>query len=155
MFVSSSIVASRIFALFVVKSTRLGGVAGGEPILAMPGFWELLLQPPLPKYLFVATGELSWGIRATVGTTAQLWISGASAGTSCPSSPSVSVNKQLGLTSWRYFDFDLEVEGWQIWHDGAIEVRRSNCDDIVLYTENVDSLRSSNQSLRPPGKRLD
>ena len=49
MFFSSSIVASRIFALFVVKSTRLGGVAGVEPILAMPGFWELFVRQPLPN----------------------------------------------------------------------------------------------------------
>jgi len=130
-----------------------GRVAGRYAAVA--GSWSrgrpVFRQESYPHmYLFVATGELSWGIRATVGTTAQLWISGASAGTSCPSSPSVSVNKHRGLTSWRYFDFDLEVEGWQIWHDGAIEVRCSNCDDIVLYTENVDSLRSSNQSLRPP-----
>ena len=50
MFVSSSIVVSRIYALFVVKSTRVPRLGGGgvEPILAMPGFWELLLQPPLP-----------------------------------------------------------------------------------------------------------
>ena len=40
LFVSSSIVASRIYALFVVKSTRVPRLGGGgvEPILAMPGF---------------------------------------------------------------------------------------------------------------------
>ena len=40
-----SIVASRIYALFVAKSTSVPGLGGGgvKPILAMPGFWKLLL----------------------------------------------------------------------------------------------------------------
>ena len=48
----SSNVASRINALFVVKSTsvpKLGGGGGLMPILAMPRFWESLLPQPLPK----------------------------------------------------------------------------------------------------------
>ena len=57
MFISSPIVASRIYALFVVKSTsvpKLGGGGGGgvKPILAMPRFWERLLLQHL-TYLFL------------------------------------------------------------------------------------------------------
>ena len=41
-----SIVASRIYALFVAKSTSVPGLEGGgvKPILAMPGFWQLSVQ---------------------------------------------------------------------------------------------------------------
>ena len=46
-----SIVASRIYALFVAKSTSVPGLGGGgvKPILAMPGFWQRLALQPLPK----------------------------------------------------------------------------------------------------------
>ena len=43
-----SIVASRIYALFVAKSTSVPGL-GVKPILAMPGFWKRLALQPLPK----------------------------------------------------------------------------------------------------------
>ena len=47
----SSIVASRIYALFVVKSTSVPKLGGGgvKPILAMPRFWERLLFQHLPN----------------------------------------------------------------------------------------------------------
>ena len=37
----------RTFCRQIHQSAKIGG-RGVEPILAMPGFWELLLQPPLP-----------------------------------------------------------------------------------------------------------
>ena len=47
-----SIVASRIYALFVAKSTSVPGLGVGgwgvKPILAMPGFWQRLTLQPLP-----------------------------------------------------------------------------------------------------------
>ena len=108
---------------------------------------QVLRQESSPhKYLTVATGDSTWGIRSSVDSPSSV-IHSASAGTACPSSPSESVSERYGWSSWRYY-------GNGGWHNGEIEVSCSNCDDIVLYTENVDSLRSSYQSLLQPGMRL-
>ena len=108
---------------------------------------QVLRQESSPhKYLTVALGDSTWGIRSSVDTPL-VSIHSASAGTACPSNPSESVSKRSGWNSWRFHD----GSGWR---NGEIEVSCSNCDDIVLHTENVDSLRSSHQSLLPPGIRL-
>ena len=40
---------SRAFCREIHQSAKIGGRGGVKPILAMPGFSRLLLQPPLPK----------------------------------------------------------------------------------------------------------
>ena len=108
---------------------------------------QVLRQESSPhKYLTVATGDPTWGIRSSVDSASSV-IHSASAGTACPSSPSESVSERYGWNSWRFYD----GSGW---HNGEIEVSCSNCDDIVLHAQNVDSLRSSQQSLLPSGIRL-
>ena len=107
------------------------------------------------QYLTVAPGGSYWGIRSSVESASSV-IHSASAGTACPSSPSESVSKRRGWNSWRYYTkgpwYSPSSGGW---HNGEIEVSCANCDDIVLHTENVDSLRSSYQSSLQPGTRLD
>ena len=71
-------------------------------------FWNTLL------YLFVPTSETHWGISNSIDASFGL-IQSASAGTVSPSSPSNSVNKRKGWSSWQYKD----DSGWQ---DGDIRV---------------------------------
>ena len=92
--------------------------------------------------LTVATGSSTWGIHSSIDTT-RSFISSASAGTSCPTSPSASISKKNGRTSWKY--------AHNGWHDGNILVSCSNCDDIFLHAEHTDSLRPSYQTLPRPG----
>ena len=65
-------------------------------------------------YLYVATGTSNWTIGDTIDGTSG-WIQSASAGTVSPASPSNSVSKRDGLTSWQYADDGK-------WHDGDIRV---------------------------------
>ena len=65
-------------------------------------------------YLRVPTGTTLWMIGSTIDGDSG-WIESASAGTVSPASPSNSVNKRTGQTSWQYGD----ANGW---HDGDIRV---------------------------------
>ena len=98
------------------------------------------------RFLTVATGKTSWAIRSAADNKAS-YVHSASAGTSCPSSSSSSVSKREGWNSWRYYDNNK-------WQDGDIEVSCSNCNDMVLVTENVDSVHSSYQSLVQTGANV-
>ena len=95
------------------------------------------------RFLTVASGKTDWGIRDAADNRVS-YIDSASAGTSCPSSPSSSVSKRYGWNSWRYYENNK-------WQDGDIEVSCSNCNDMVLFTESVDSVHSSYQSLVQSG----
>ena len=53
--------SSRIYELFVLKSTRVPrlGSGGVKSILAMAGFWELFVLPPLHNWTLMAwTGQV-------------------------------------------------------------------------------------------------
>ena len=65
-------------------------------------------------YLSVRTNGTNWLIGDTINGKSG-FIKSASAGTVSPASPSNSVNKRLGQTSWQYGD----ANGW---HDGDIRV---------------------------------
>ena len=65
-------------------------------------------------YLRVRTGKTTWGIGSTIDGKGRK-IQSASAGTVSPASPSNSVSKRDGLTSWQYADDGK-------WHDGDIRV---------------------------------
>ena len=108
--------------------------------------FQVLQQDSSPhRFLTVATGKTSWGIRPAVDERSS-YIHSASAGTSCPSSSSSSVSKREGWNSWRYYENSK-------WQDGDIEVSCSNCNDMVLFTESVDSVHSSYQSLVQTGAK--
>ena len=64
-------------------------------------------------YLRVPTGQSSWMISDTIDELGS-WIASASAGTVSPASPSNSVSKRMGYTSWQYDDGKF--------HDGDIRV---------------------------------
>ena len=109
--------------------------------------FQVLQQDSSPhRFLTVATGFSLWGIRDAVDERAS-HIYSPSAGTSCPSSPSSSVSKREGWNSWRYYENSK-------WQDGDIEVSCSNCNDMVLFTESVDSVHSSYQSLVQTGVQI-
>jgi len=78
------------------------------------GRWLLQHASGSDLYLSVRTGGTNWMISSTIDGDSG-WIRSASAGTVSPASPSNSVSKRDGLTSWQYADDGK-------WHDGDIRV---------------------------------
>ena len=77
--------------------------------------FQVLQQETSPHlYLSVGSGESSWTIRESIEVTGA-HIESASAGTTCPASPSNSVSKRMGLNSWEYSNS-------AVWHSGNITV---------------------------------
>ena len=77
--------------------------------------FQVLQQETSPHfYLSVGSGESCWSIKDSIEVTVGK-IASASAGTTCPASPSNSVSKRMGLNSWEYSNS-------AVWHSGNITV---------------------------------